>query len=192
MKSELWSDDNCFIKRLSVWTFQGFLLLKSDKHTDDTNSWKHFSLIWPHHFKHWFGFLLFLKFLTTNCILHFSFTWHHKQLSFPLQMYRFCSGFVSMLFCRTLNVNFYCWNYSELKHRYCLEENSWLNCYKSCFSTDLDGEDCCVSDQERFDFESLAESSSLVHSTHCCCLVSIDVFPQLLSVDKHKQVDFYS
>lgn len=54
--------------------------------------------------------------------------------------------------------------------------------------TDLNGEDSCVSDQERFDLEGLAEGSSLVHGAHGCCLVCIDVFPQLLSAQKNTQL----
>lgn len=51
--------------------------------------------------------------------------------------------------------------------------------------TDLNGEDSCVSHQERLDLEGLAEGSSLVHSTHSCCLIRIDVLPQLLSAQKN-------
>lgn len=47
--------------------------------------------------------------------------------------------------------------------------------------TDLDGEDGSISDQKRFDLEGLAEGSSLVHGTHCCCLICVNVLSQLLS-----------
>lgn len=50
--------------------------------------------------------------------------------------------------------------------------------------TDLNGEHSCISDQERFDLEGLAEGSSLVHGAHSCCLICIDVLPQLLSARK--------
>lgn len=52
--------------------------------------------------------------------------------------------------------------------------------------TDLDGEDGCISDQERFDLEGLAEGSGLVHGAHGSCLICIDVLPQLLSGMKNK------
>lgn len=59
--------------------------------------------------------------------------------------------------------------------------NQWMTC------THLNGEDSCVSDQERFDLEGLAEGSSLVHGAHSCCLICIDVLPQLLSEWKNTQ-----
>lgn len=52
--------------------------------------------------------------------------------------------------------------------------------------TDLNGEDGCVSDEERFDLEGLAEGSSLVHGAHSCCLICIYVLPQLLSAQKNQ------
>lgn len=53
-------------------------------------------------------------------------------------------------------------------------------------STDLDGEDGGVSDQERFDLEGLAEGSRLVHGAHGSGLVGVDVLCQLLSGIKNK------
>lgn len=54
----------------------------------------------------------------------------------------------------------------------------WTSC------TDLNGEDGCVSDDERFDLEGLAEGGGLVHGAHRRCLICVDVLPQLLSAQK--------
>lgn len=56
--------------------------------------------------------------------------------------------------------------------------SQWMTC------TDLNGEDSCISDQERFDLEGLAEGSSLIHGAHGCCLICIDILPQLFSAWK--------
>lgn len=54
--------------------------------------------------------------------------------------------------------------------------------------TDLNGEDGCIPDQKRFDLEGLAEGSSLVHGTHRCGLICIDVLSQLLSEGKNSNI----
>lgn len=59
----------------------------------------------------------------------------------------------------------------------------WVSC------TDLNGEDSCVSDQERFHLESLAEGGGLVHCSHRRCLICINVLPQLVSAQKSSQLE---
>lgn len=53
--------------------------------------------------------------------------------------------------------------------------------------TDLNGEDGSISDQKRFDLEGLAEGSGLVHGSHCCRLICVNVLSQLLSEIKKKR-----
>lgn len=55
--------------------------------------------------------------------------------------------------------------------------------------TNLNGEDGCIPDQKRFDLEGLAEGSSLVHGSHRCRLVRIDVLSQLLSEVKKQNMN---
>lgn len=55
-------------------------------------------------------------------------------------------------------------------------------------STDQNGEDSSVSDEEGFHLEGLAESSCLVHSSHGRCLVCVDVLAELLSVQGKTRV----
>lgn len=55
-------------------------------------------------------------------------------------------------------------------------------------STDLNGEDGSVSDEEGFHLEGLAESGGLVHCSHGRCLVCVDVLAELLSVQENTRV----
>lgn len=68
----------------------------------------------------------------------------------------------------------------------CIVRAMWVNLvFRRVTCTDLNGEDGCIPDQERFDLEGLAEGSSLVHGAHRCGLICVDVLSQLLSEGKN-------